>query len=437
MMLKKKIQSINFDLKGDQLKDTIEKLYPFCRSITGNGVRKTLSVVSQKIPLEIHEVPSGTKAFDWEVPPEWNINDGWVKNLKGEKVIDFKTSNLHVLNYSIPVSKNVDLKELKEHVYTLPEHPDWVPYRTSYHNRTWGFCMAHKEYEELGEGVYEVMIDTSLKPGSLTYGEFFIKGELEEEILISTHVCHPSLCNDNLSGIVVTAELAATLSKIRTKYSYRFLFIPGTIGSIVWLSRNEDKIEKIKHGLVLNLLGDNSEFYYKKSRIADAEIDFVMQESIKSRKLENNIIDFYPYGYDERQFCSPGFNLPVGRLSRKPHGEFPEYHTSADNLDFIKGERLAESLEFILTVVEKLEQSIFYLNLNPKGEPQLGKRDLFKKIGGEYQTKDLQMALLWVLNLSDGRHSLDYISHQSKLDLEIIQDAAKQLEKVRLIRRIN
>lgn len=420
---------------GQKIYELIKTLYPINRSITGNGVRETLSVISKIIPLKITEVPTRTRVLDWEVPMEWNIQDAWVKNSDGEKIIDFKMSNLSVLNYSIPVDQIVDIKELKEHLYTLPNYPEWIPYRTSYHNKNWGFCLSHKQFESMKDEDYHVKIDSSLELGFLTYGEFYIEGESELEILISTHICHPSLANDNLSGIAVSTFLANELQKSRHKYSYRFLFVPATIGSISWLSQNKHLINKIKHGLVITLLGDNSKFHYKKSR-RGAEIDEIVIKALKNLGMSYEVIDFYPYGYDERQYCSPGFNLPVGRLTRKPHGEFPEYHTSADNLDFVDPENLEESFKLLLTIFNIIETKKIYLNLSPFGEPQLGKRGLFRNVGGATKTKDYEMALLWVLNLSDGYHSLSFISERSGLDTHIINKAANSLLEVGLIKEV-
>jgi len=418
---------IDINKAGTAMYELIAELYPFCRSITGNGVRQTLKSLQKHIPIIINEVPSGTKAFDWEVPREWNISDAYIKNSRGEKIISFNNSNLHVLNYSIPVNKKVSLRELRNHVFTLPDRPEWIPYRTSYYQENWGFCMTHSQFESLADDTYEVFIDSTLTEGSLTYGEYYIKGEKEDEILISTHVCHPSLCNDNLSGIAVSAFLAKMLGKQKLKYSYRFLFIPGTIGSIVWLSKNEKKVYKIKHGLVATLLGDDSDFTYKKSRRGNAEIDMAAEHYLKSAKIPYKIIDFIPYGYDERQYCSPGFNLPVGCLTRKPHGEFPEYHTSADNMDFVKPYRLAESLSVYLEILNILENNVSYVNLNPNCEPQLGKRGLYDKIGGTNQTQILQLAALWILNMSDGKNSLLDISVKSGIEFSIIKKSADAL----------
>ena len=318
--LKKRIGSIDFAAASTQMYQLVSELYPICRSITGNGVRETLTKIKTVIPLEVKEVPSGTQVFDWKVPKEWNIEDAWVKNSKGNKIIDFKKSNLHVLNYSVPIRKKADLNELKEHLFTIPDHPDWIPYRTSYYQENWGFCISHNQFAGLKDESYDVLIDSSLTDGALTFGEFYLKGASSDEVLISTHICHPSLCNDNLSGIALSAILGEHLSKVSLKYSYRFLFIPGTIGSITWLSLNKKSASKIKHGLVVACVGDSGNFTYKKTRIGSAEIDKVVTYALKNSAKDFNVIDFFPYGYDERQYCSPGFNLPVGCLMRTPHG---------------------------------------------------------------------------------------------------------------------
>ena len=421
---------------GTELYQLIERLYPFPRSITGNGVRQTLRVLQEYIPLEICEVPSGTQVFDWVVPDEWNVGEAYIANTSGERLVDLKDSNLHLVHYSVPVNERMALTELREHLFTLPEHPEWVPYRTSYHSRDWGFCMAHKRFMELEEGEYEVVIDSVLGPGSLSYGEYFIEGEMEEEVLVSTHVCHPSLCNDNLSGIAISTLLARQLMGQKPRYSYRFLFVPGTIGSITWLALNKVKVQSIRHGLVLGLLGDSGKFHYKKSRDGNTEIDRLVCRYLRENNIEHKIMEFYPYGYDERQFCSPGFNLPVGRLSRTPHGEFPEYHTSADNLDFIAPAQLAESFTLLSDILNRLESAEKYINLKPECEPQLGKRGLYKQVGGQSKTKDFQMALLWILNLSDGFHSLEDIADQSGLDMGSLKTAVDELLRTDLLKKV-
>lgn len=424
---------------GASMVRLMTELYPICRSITGDGVRQTLRILQQHIPLHLHEVPSGSQVFDWTVPKEWNIRDAYVKNSQGERVIDFRKSNLHVVNYSVPVRGKMGLAELKEHLFALPDRPDWIPYRTTYYQESWGFCVTQQQLEALREDEYEVCIDSSLENGSLTYGELFLPGETSEEVLISSHICHPSLCNDNLSGITTAVWLAKQLkmSHEPRRYSYRFLFIPGTIGAISWLALNEDKIANIKHGLVLTGLGDGGKLHYKKSRRGNAEIDRAVSQILKEREVGHELLDFSPYGYDERQYCSPGINLPVGRLSRTPHGTFPEYHTSADNLDFISPEKLGESLSVCSDVLSLLENNEVFLNLNPKCEPQLGKRGLYRIVGGQANLGFSEMAMLWVLNLSDGKHSLLDMAERSGISFHELSRAARTLEEHKLLRKHN
>lgn len=418
---------------GRELHALIAELYPICRSITGKGVRETLRRLQKLIPLAIREIPSGTKVFDWTVPPEWNIRDAYVRNSRGERVIDFHKSNLHVLNYSVPIHQKMQLRELKEHLFTLPDRPDWIPYRTSYYKRNWGFCLSHHQFVGLVDDEYEVCIDSTLENGHLTYGELFLPGETTDEILISAHVCHPSLANDNLSGISVACFLAREISQLPRRYSCRFLFIPGTIGAITWLAQNESTASRIRHGLVLAGIGDAGPLTYKKSRRGDTEIDRVAAYVLRQIGPNSQVVDFSPYGYDERQFCSPGFNLAVGRLSRTPHGTFPEYHTSADNLDFVKPQALAESVAACMSTVSILEKNRTYLNTNPKCEPQLGERGLYRMIGGAMGDNSSEMAMLWVLNLSDGQHTLLDIAEHAKLSFNSISDAADLLKQQALL----
>lgn len=405
----------------------IAELFPICRSITGEGFRQTMDILRQHIPLQLHEVSSGTKVFDWEVPREWNIKNAYVKNSKGEKVIDFQRSNLHVLNYSIPVNKVVSLTELKEHLFTLPNHPDWIPYKTSYYKDNWGFCLSHNDLLQLEEGEYEVFVDSTLENGNLTYGEVFLEGESQEEVLISCHCCHPSLANDNLSGISIATQLAKHFLSIPHRLSYRFIFIPGTIGAITWLSLNEPNLSRIKHGLVITGVGDPGKITYKRSRRGDAEIDRVASYVLQNSGMDHDIIDFYPYGYDERQYCSPAFNLPVGCMMRTPYGQYPEYHTSADNLEFINPAMLEDSFSTLLKITNILESNRTYMNLSPKCEPQLGKRGLYSSIGAN------ELALLWVLNMSDGDNSLLDIAQRSGIKFDSIGSAAKLLLDANLI----
>jgi aminopeptidase-like protein len=413
--------------EGAELYRIVSELYPICRSITGNGLRESLRLLQQHAPLSLHEIPSGTKVFDWVVPPEWNIRDAYIKNSSGERMVDFRKSNLHVVNYSIPVRKKMTLSELRPHLFTLPESPDWIPYRTSYYKKSWGFCLSQRQSESLADDDYEVCIDSTLEPGHLTYGEFRIQGATDSEVLISSHCCHPSLCNDNLSGMAVAARLAHHLSGRSLRYSYRFVWIPGTIGSITWLALNEAHLAKIKHGLVLSCVGDPGRFTYKRSRLGNAEIDRVAEHSLRHSGREFQLLDFSPHGYDERQYCSPGINLPVGCFMRTPNGGYPQYHTSADDLSLVKSSSLAESLQQIMQLIATLEENKSYVNLNPKCEPQLGRRGLYHQVGGTRNAGG-EEAMLWVLNFSDGEHSLLDIATRSGLPLAALSAAADQLK---------
>jgi len=421
---------------GEEMYQLVVELFPICRSITGKGFNDTLDILMRHIPLEVHRVPSGTQVFDWVVPKEWNIRDAWIKNSQGEKVVDFQQSNLHLLNYSVPVHRKVTMDELREHLFSLPEHEDWIPYRTSYYKENWGFCVTHRQLQSMTDGEYEVMIDSSLENGHLTYGEYLIKGESEDEFLISCHSCHPSLCNDNLSGMGVATYLAKHLSQLKTRYSYRFLFIPGTIGSITWLCLNEKNVSRIKHGLVVACVGDPGIIHYKKTRDGNAEIDRAVQHVLKYAGENYEMLEFSPYGYDERQYASPGFNLNVGNISRTPHGRFAEYHTSADNLDFVKAESLADSFAKCLKIIQVIDQNRKYNNLNPKCEPQLGKRGLYSLFGGRKDASNFELAMLWVLNMSDGKHSLLEIAERSGVEFIAIQKAAVALQGAALLTEV-
>lgn len=429
----------NIDKKLEtEMYTLIEQLYPICRSITGEGVRETLKIIKEHIPIEIHEVPTGTKVFDWTVPKEWNIQDAYVKDKNGKRVIDFRKTNLHVLGYSIPINKKMSLTELKEHLHSMPNQPKWIPYLTSYYNENWGFCLAHEEYEKLEEDTYEVVIDSTLENGYLTYGELYVKGQSEKEVLFSCYVCHPSMCNDNLSGVALIVFLAKSIMAMpKPRYSYRFLFIPETIGSITWLALNEKKIGNIEYGLVATCIGNDSSFNYKKSRKGNTKTDQIVEKVLIDSKEEYSILDFYPIGSDERQFCSPGFDLPIGCLMRTTPLNFPEYHTSADNLEFISPAHLVSSLKAYLNFASIIENNYTYLNMNPKCEPQLGKRGLYNKIGSRKDSAPIQLAFLWILSLSDGNKSLLDISMRSKIDFQTIKQAADLLEKTRLIKKLD
>jgi len=419
---------------GQELYDLMAELYPICRSLTGAGQRRTLDILRRRIDLTVHEVPSGTAVFDWTVPKEWNIRAAYIKDVRGRKIIDFADSNLHVVGYSVPVRRRMSFAALKPHLFSLPDHPDWIPYRTSYYREDWGFCLSHRQLLEMKDGEYEVCIDSTLADGAMSYGECFLRGERAEEVLISCHICHPSLANDNLTGIAIATLLAQHLSAAPRRYSYRFLFTPGTIGSIAWLCRNESRVGAIHAGLVLACLGDAGSFTYKKSRRGDALIDRAVPQALRDAGEGYQTIEFSPYGYDERQFCSPGFNLPVGCLMRTPHGCFAEYHTSADNLEFVRPEYVAGSYARCREIIEILDDNRTFINLNPKCEPQLGKRGLYGSIGGASGSRSRELALLWVLNGSGGEATLLDIAERSGLPFNAIADAARDLEQHGLLK---
>ena len=442
---------------GGKMHDLIKRLFPICRSITGNGVRESLQIIRDFIHISIHEIPSGTKVFDWTVPKEWNINDAYIKNSHGEKIIDFKKSNLHILNYSVPINKKIPFSELKNHLFSLPEYPDKIPYLTSYYKENWGFCVSHNQLKTLQDEVYEVFIDSTLEKGNLTYGELYLEGKNKDEILFTTYVCHPSLCNDNLSGVSLLVFLAEKLMNEELNHSYRFLFIPETIGAITWLSTNENKTSRIKQGLVATCLGDNGISTYKKTKNGNTLIDKIVLKVLKESNSSFNVIDFFPSGSDERQFSSPGFDLSIGSLMRTPYGNFDEYHTSGDDLNFVKSENLQDTFEKYCKIVDLLEreQSITdtnisdseksdetdlskkYISLNPKCEPQLGKRGLYRMVGGQKESNIDELSIFWIMCFSDGNHSLKYISNRSGIDLDKLEKTANQLYEKNLLKLVN
>lgn len=415
--------------------ELIQRLYPICRSITGNGVRETLRIIGEHIPIQIHEVPTGTKVFDWTVPKEWNVKDAYVKNSKGERVIDFQKSNLHVVNYSVPVRARMRLNELKKHLHSLPEHPEWIPYLTSYYKELWGFCLPHRELLALPDDEYEVMIDSTLEPGSLTYGELVIPGKRREEFLLSCYICHPSMCNDNLSGTaLVTAIAKALRATAPNEYTYRFLFIPETIGSITWLARNESIVPNIKFGLVVTCVGDRGPFTYRKSRQDTAVIDKAVEKALVDAGAPHRIIDFFVPGSDERQFGSLAFQMPVGSLMRTAYDRYPEYHTSADSLDFVDPISLGDSFRRYMDVIGIIEHDKTYINTNPKCEPQLGKRGVYSLLGGQKNVTVSINAMTCLLNLCDGTQSLLEVAIRSGMLFSDIKAAAELLVEVGILK---
>ena len=410
----------------------MRELFPLCRSLTGDGVRRTLEAIGRRVPLAVTEVPSGTEVYDWTVPPEWNVREAWIADGAGRRVVDLADSSLHLMSYSVPVRARMTLAELRPHLHTLPDHPDRVPYRTSYWSRDWAFCLRHRDLEAMPEGEYEVVVDATLdEGGALSYAECVLPGRGEGEVLLTTWVCHPSLANDNLSGVAVLATLARVLAARERERTYRLLWSPGSIGPLTWLAAHEDGLGDIRAGLVVACAGDPGPLTYKRSRREDAWVDRAAAVVLRDAGSRHEIRPWVPWGGDERQFCSPGFDLPVGTLTRTPPGEFAEGHSSADDLDFVRPEHLGDTIARLLEVVDVLETDAVYRSLNPKGEPRLGKRGLYRTVGGTSESPVDELALLWVLNLADGRHSLLAMAERSGLAYARLRDAALTLLRPR------
>jgi aminopeptidase-like protein len=444
------------DSIGDWLYAQVADLSRPLRSITGDGVRTTLDLVRaaladdappsgtprEKIPFEVHEIASGTPVLDWTVPKEWNVREAYLVGPDGARVVDVADNPLHLLGYSVPTRVRLLLDELRPHLFSMPDRPDWIPYRTSYWNENWGFCLTDRQLAGLPDGEYEVVIDTTLTDGSLTYGEIVLPATEPDgradagEFLITTHTCHPAMANDNCSGIAIAVALARHLAALdRRRLTYRLLFIPGTIGSITWLAGNRDVVERVRHGLVLTGLGDHGQPTYKRSRHGAATVDRAAAVALAETGRAHRIVEFSPYGYDERQFCSPGFDLPVGRFGRSQHGEYPEYHTSADDLDFVTPGSLADSLGIVRRIIEVCERDEVWRNTSPYGEPQLGRRGLYRAIGATMNRQAVEMGLLWVLNLADGTRGTLDIAERAGLPFDTVMAAVDALAGVELLVR--
>ncbi len=424
------------DRLGGEMYDLLYSLFPICRSITGNGVRETLKMAQSCLPMEILEIPSGAEVFDWSVPDEWNIFDAYILDPEGKKIVDFKANNLHVLGYSDPVDAKLGLPELKEHLYTLPELPDAIPYLTSYYKRRWGFCMRHNDFLQLKDGTYTVKIDSTLKPGSLTIGECVLPGEQEDEVLLSCYTCHPSMANDSISGVVLATFLGKLLSQVKRRYTYRIIFIPETIGAITYLSLNKDRvISKTRAGLIVSFVGDSGPFCYKKSRQGNAEIDRVAEHVLSHQKGNYEVRDFYPdSGADERQYCSPGFDLPMGLLTRTYYLRYPEYHTSLDNLSFVSGENLSESLGLYYEILAAFEMNKTYVNQVMFCEPYLSKRNLDSTLGSQKTLDGETRKIKWLLNYCDGKRDLLEIANKISIPIQDLEWAVQELIRTKLIK---
>ena len=427
----------NQDNIGFQMYTLCCKLFPICRSITGQGVRDTLKIINQVISnLKIFEIPSGTKFFDWDIPLEWNINDGYIVSPDGDKLCDFKKSNLHVLGYSIPVNKTLSLSELQKHLYSLPDQPGLIPYVTSYYKKRWGFCISHNKRHKLKEGIYRVFIDSTLSDGSLTYGEYILKGELKQEILISCYVCHPSLANNELSGPVVSTYLIKWLKKLKRRFTYRFVFIPETIGAIAYISKNLDILKKNTiAGFNITCIGDNNNYSYLASRDGNT-----LADRAAIHVLKHNFPDYKKYPYsegrsDERHYCSPGVDLPVCSMMRTKYASYPEYHTSADNLDFISADGLYGGYSVMQNIIKLLENNRTYNSIFCC-EPQLGKRGLYPNLSIRNSASSVRL-LKNVLAYCDGENSLLDIAEILNVKFDLIVEEAKKLSDAHLIKPLN
>ena len=396
--------------RGQQMYALIEDLFPLCRSITGDGLRSSLEQIRSVIPLHMTEVPTGTQVFDWTVPNEWNVREAYLEDMSGRRILDFSQNNLHLLGYSLPFRGKVSLQELQEHLHSLPEQPEAIPYVTSYYEPRWGFCLSHNQRQSLQAEAYYVHIDTELFDGSMTLADWVLPGETQQEILISTYLCHPSMANNELSGPVLAAFLARELSQWqRRRYTYRFLFIPETIGAIAYLSQHLAHLKTwVAAGLVVTCVGDPGPHSYLTTREGSALIDRVVQHVLRYSKRETRIYSWLERGSDERQYNWPGVDLPVGVLMRSKYGTYPEYHTSLDNLDFVTPEALEESLELYLRCLSALEANRCYRSTS-LGEPQLSRRGLYPTLA----TRDAGRTTRDLVNLlaySDGQTDLVQIA---------------------------
>ena len=411
------------------------RLFPICRSLTGPGVRETLAILHEELPhLQVHEVPSGTKCFDWRVPDEWSIRDAYLLDPEGNKVADFKESNLHVVGYSEPVDIELPLGELQDHLHSLPEQPDAIPYVTSYYERRWGFCLAHKDRENLSDGTYRAVIESTLEPGHLTYGELVIPGESDEEVFLSTYICHPSLANNELSGPVVTTFLAKSLASPKTRrFTYRIVFVPETIGSIVYLSRNLDHLKaRVRAGFNVTCIGDERCYSYLPSRDGSTAADSAALHALRHVAGEFQRYSFLERGSDERQYCAPGVDLPVATIMRSKYGTYPEYHTSLDDLELVTPGGLAGGYEALWRALEVLEFDRVY-QATQLGEPQMGRRGLYSTLGTKTTNLTTQ-TYMDILAYCDGERSMLQIANLLERPLWELQPAVETLLQHDLIK---
>lgn len=408
------------------------ELFPINRSITGNGVRQTLNYIKKIIPeLQINEVPSGTQCFDWTIPKEWNCNEGYIITPNGDKICDFSINNLHIVGYSTPVDMDIEYEQLIEHLYYLEEQPNAIPYITSYYKERWGFCLKYEDFKQLEKGIYKVKIDSKLEDGSLTYGEVLIPGKIDKEIFLSTYVCHPSMANNELSGPVVTTALVNFIKNMKNrKYSYRILFIPETIGSICYLSRNIDTMKQnIIAGFNITTIGDDRAYSFIPTRYGNTLSDRVSKHILKDTKyIEYSYLD---RGSDERQYCAPGVDLPIATICRTKYGEYPEYHTSLDDLTIISPTGLYGGYDKLKQAIVLLEKNEKY-RVNVLCEPQLGKRGLYPTISTK-SSGEIVRDMMNFIAYADGNNDLIDIANIINTKAEDLYEIVEKLAKANLI----
>ncbi len=419
-----------------ELTSLLNELWPICRSITGPGFNQSLDILKAIIPFKEDLFASGSWAYDWQIPEEWQIRDAWIKNSKGEKIIDFKKHNLHVIGYSTPVDQKMTLKELQPFLHSLPDQPGAIPYLTSYYNKRWGFCLSHNELAKLPEDTYHIFIDSELKPGHLKTGSVVLPATVktDKEIFLSTYLCHPSMANNELSGPIVMSFLYRALAKLpERKYNIRFAIVPETIGSIAYLSKYGEELKKnCVAGFVLTCCGDTNKLTYKRSREKNV-LNGITESILAKTGVPHKILDFFPTGSDERQYCSPGFNLPVGSLMRSMYSDYPEYHTSLDDRNFVSAQGLKESIYLYLQVIVSLMENKTYVSKVQNGEPRLGPRGLYPQLGGAKETKETVEKMMWVLNFADGKHDLYDVCSRSGFKILDLAVEAHNLKNAGLL----
>jgi aminopeptidase-like protein len=427
----------------EELNHYLERLFPITRSITGNGNRETLKILQEIAPLNIIEYPTGQEVYDWNIPKEWNIRDGWIKNSSGEKIIDFKNCNLHIVSYSCSVHKKIKFSQLQTHLHCLEKLPDAVPYRTSYYKESWGFCVSFNQYKKLfnEDEEYEVFIDSSCEDGSLTIGECLIEGKSKEEYLISCYICHPSMANDSLSGVIATAFVARELLKIQSEleFSYRIIFVPETIGAIAYCANNEKAMKSIKNGLVVTTCGGAGKYGYKQSWDSNNFINSMIEDVFNDNQVEYIKYPFAIGGSDERQYSSQGFRINITTITKDKYYEYDYYHTSLDNLDFVKAEYISKSIRLYLCLLTKLDKNIRYKNLKPNCEVRLGKYNLYPDIGGSFSPSDTLSEvelILWLLFYFDGNKTTYEISKILNISVESVYEISKILEANGILGRV-